>query len=102
MRTSSRWTRISPIIPTASRSSLEKIKDADVVLGSRYRDGHVNVVNWPMSRLFLSYAANIYARAVTGLPIYDTTGGFKCFRRKVLEVIDLNAIHQMVTPSKSR
>lgn len=72
---------------------LEKIKEADVVLGSRYQDGHVNVVNWPMSRLFLSYAANIYARAVTGLPIFDTTGGFKCFRRKVLEVIDLNAIH---------
>jgi dolichol-phosphate mannosyltransferase len=72
---------------------LEKIRDADVVLGSRYQDGHVNVVNWPMSRLFLSYAANIYARAVTGLPIYDTNGGFKCFRRKVLETIDLNAIH---------
>jgi len=72
---------------------LEAIKSADVVLGSRYQDGHVNVVNWPMSRLFLSYAANIYARAVTGLPIFDTTGGFKCFRRKVLETINLNAIH---------
>ncbi len=72
---------------------LEKIKDADLVLGSRYQNGHVNVVNWPMSRLFLSYAANIYARAVTGLPVFDSTGGFKCFRRKVLERIDLNAIH---------
>jgi len=71
---------------------LEAIKSADVVLGSRYQDGHVNVVNWPMSRLFLSYAANIYARAVTGLPVFDATGGFKCFRRKVLETIDLNAI----------
>jgi dolichol-phosphate mannosyltransferase len=71
---------------------LEKIADADVVLGSRYQDGHVNVVNWPMSRLFLSYAANIYARAVTGLPVYDTTGGFKCLRRKVLEAIDLKAV----------
>jgi dolichol-phosphate mannosyltransferase len=71
---------------------LEKIREADLVLGSRYQDGHVNVVNWPMSRLFLSYAANIYARAVTGLPIFDSTGGFKCFRRKVLEVIDLNAV----------
>jgi len=49
---------------------LEVIKGADLVLGSRYQDGHVNVVNWPMSRLFLSYAANIYARAVTGLPIF--------------------------------
>jgi dolichol-phosphate mannosyltransferase len=71
---------------------LEAIKDSDVVLGSRYQNGHVNVVNWPMSRLFLSYAANIYARFVTGLPIFDTTGGFKCFRRNVLESIDLNSV----------
>ncbi|MDP9202689.1 MAG: polyprenol monophosphomannose synthase [Gemmatimonadota bacterium] len=71
---------------------LEAIKEADVVLGSRYQDGHVNVVNWPMSRLFLSYAANVYARFVTGLPIFDTTGGFKCFRRNVLESIDLNSV----------
>ena len=71
---------------------LEAIKDSDVVLGSRYQDGHVNVVNWPMSRLFLSYAANVYARFVTGLPIFDTTGGFKCFRRNVLESIDLNSV----------
>lgn len=71
---------------------LAAIKEADVVLGSRYQDGHVNVVNWPMSRLFLSYAANIYARFVTGLPIFDTTGGFKCFRRNVLESIDLNSV----------
>jgi dolichol-phosphate mannosyltransferase len=71
---------------------LESIRQSDVVLGSRYQDGHVNVVNWPMSRLFLSYAANIYARFVTGLPIFDTTGGFKCFRRNVLESIDLNSV----------
>jgi dolichol-phosphate mannosyltransferase len=71
---------------------LEAIKEADLVLGSRYQGGRVNVVNWPMSRLFLSYAANIYARAVTGLPISDTTGGFKCFRRNVLESIDLNSV----------
>ena len=71
---------------------LEAIKEADLVLGSRYQDGHVNVVNWPMSRLFLSYAANIYARFVTGLPIFDATGGFKCFRRNVLESIDLNSV----------
>ncbi|MBC7791013.1 MAG: polyprenol monophosphomannose synthase [Anaerolineae bacterium] len=66
--------------------------NADLVLGSRYREGKVTVVNWPMTRLFLSYMANIYARAVTGLPLYDGTGGFKCFRRKVLEAIDLNAV----------
>jgi dolichol-phosphate mannosyltransferase len=71
---------------------LDAIKEADLVLGSRYQDGHVNVVNWPMSRLFLSYGANVYARAVTGLPIFDTTGGFKCFRRNVLESIDLNSV----------
>jgi dolichol-phosphate mannosyltransferase len=71
---------------------LRRITDADLVLGSRYRNGRVTVVNWPMSRLMLSYAANIYARAITGLQLYDSTGGFKCFRRKVLEAIDLSAV----------
>ena len=71
---------------------LRRIADADLVLGSRYRNGRVTVVNWPMSRLLLSYSANIYARAVTGLQLYDSTGGFKCFRRKVLESIDLNSV----------
>ncbi len=68
---------------------LRAIKDNDLVIGSRYQNGQVNVVNWPMSRLFLSYSANIYARTLTGLPIFDATGGFKCFRREVLEAIDL-------------
>jgi dolichol-phosphate mannosyltransferase len=71
---------------------LEAIKDADLVLGSRYREGRVTVVNWPMTRLILSFFANMYARIVTGLPLEDSTGGFKCFRRSVLETIDLNAI----------
>ncbi len=71
---------------------LESARDADLVLGSRYRDGKVTVVNWPISRLMLSYSANIYARVVTGLPLYDATGGFKCFHRKVLEAIDLNDV----------
>ena len=71
---------------------LEAVREADLVLGSRYQNGHVNVVNWPMSRLFLSYAANVYARAVTGLPVFDATGGFKCFRRNVLESIDLSSV----------
>lgn len=66
--------------------------DADVVLGSRYLDGRANVVNWPMTRLLMSYFANVYARAVTGLPVWDLTGGFKCFRRKVLEAINLSAV----------
>jgi dolichol-phosphate mannosyltransferase len=71
---------------------LEAIHTADVVLGSRYLNGEVNVVNWPMGRLFMSYSANIYARAVTGLPVFDATGGFKCFRRKVLESINLDEV----------
>lgn len=71
---------------------LEAIKTADLVLGSRYLNGEVNVVNWPMGRLFLSYGANIYARGVTRLPVFDATGGFKCFRRKVLEAIDLDDV----------
>ncbi len=65
---------------------------ADVVLGSRYQGGKVTVVNWPISRLILSYGANLYARAVTGLPVYDATGGFKCFRREVLASIDLDDV----------
>ena len=66
--------------------------NADLVLGSRYISG-VNVVNWPMSRLLLSYFANVYARVVTGLSIRDLTGGFKCFHRRVLEAINLEAVH---------
>jgi len=71
---------------------LTAIQDADVVLGSRYLQGKVTVVNWPMSRLMLSYLANIYARWFTGLRIWDLTGGFKCFRRRVLEGIDLSQV----------
>ncbi len=71
---------------------LEAIQDADLVLGSRYLDGRVTVVNWPMGRLLLSYGANIYARVVTGLKLCDATGGFKCFRRRVLEAIDLDGV----------
>jgi dolichol-phosphate mannosyltransferase len=65
---------------------------ADLVLGSRYRKGKVTVINWPMTRLMLSYSANLYARWVTGLPLDDSTGGFKCFSRKVLEAINLDAV----------
>ena len=71
---------------------LRAIETADLVLGSRYLNGQINVVNWPMSRLFLSYSANIYARAITGLQLFDATGGFKCFRREVLEAIDLDDV----------
>ncbi len=71
---------------------LTAIQDADVVLGSRYLQGKVTVVNWPISRLVLSYLANIYARRLTGLRIWDLTGGFKCFRRRVLETIELSQV----------
>ncbi|HEX9563666.1 MAG TPA: glycosyltransferase, partial [Gemmatimonadaceae bacterium] len=64
---------------------LDSATNADLVLGSRYREGRVTVVNWPIGRLMLSYFANVYARFVTGLQVYDATGGYKCFRRKVLE-----------------
>jgi dolichol-phosphate mannosyltransferase len=64
---------------------------ADLVIGSRYKQG-VNVINWPISRLLLSLGANEYARRITGLPLTDSTGGFKCFRRAVLEAIDLDAV----------
>jgi dolichol-phosphate mannosyltransferase len=70
---------------------LEKVADFDLVIGSRYTNG-VRVLNWPVSRLVLSYGANLYTRFMTGLPIYDATGGFKCYRRAVLEAIDLDRI----------
>ncbi|MGH7581249.1 MAG: polyprenol monophosphomannose synthase [Gemmatimonadales bacterium] len=70
---------------------LDAAKDADLVIGSRYKTG-VNVINWPISRLLLSLGANQYARWVTGLPVVDSTGGFKCFRRRVLEAIDFDRV----------
>lgn len=70
---------------------IEKANGSDLVLGSRYTGG-VRVVNWPIRRLILSYAANVYTRIITGMPIKDATGGFKCFRRQVLESIDLSKV----------
>jgi len=70
---------------------LEEIKNSDVVLGSRYKNG-VNVINWPMRRLLLSWYANIYTRVITGMPLHDATGGFKCFKREVLEAINLDQV----------
>ena len=71
---------------------LKAIDEADMVLGSRYIRG-VNVVNWPLQRLLLSYFANMYTRFVTGMPVQDATGGYKCIRREVLEAIDFDRIH---------
>jgi dolichol-phosphate mannosyltransferase len=70
---------------------LRAIEDNDLVIGSRYVRG-VNVVNWPIQRLLLSYFANSYSRVITGLPVHDATSGFKCFRREVLEAISLDEI----------
>jgi len=70
---------------------LEEIRDHDLVIGSRYLNG-ITVINWPLKRLFLSYGANIYTRIVTGMPLSDSTGGFKCFRREVLQKLPLDRI----------
>ena len=70
---------------------LEAIKKYDLVIGSRYKCG-VNVINWPLSRLILSVGANKYTQIITGLPIKDCTGGYKCFRREVLQAIDLDKV----------
>jgi dolichol-phosphate mannosyltransferase len=70
---------------------LKAAENADLVLGSRYTNG-VRVLNWPIKRLLLSYFANVYTRFMTGLPLHDATGGFKCFRRRVLEAIDLDRV----------
>jgi len=67
------------------------LDDYDLIVGSRYIEG-VSVVNWPIRRLILSYGANFYSRIITGMPIKDSTGGFKAWRRKVLTEIDLNAV----------
>lgn len=77
--------------PNMISKFLEMLNAYDVVIGSRYING-VNVVNWPMSRLLLSYSANLYTRIVTGMSIRDATGGFKAFRRAALEQIDLDAV----------
>lgn len=77
--------------PSSIPTFLIAVENADVVVGSRYVNG-VTVVNWPLKRLILSYFANVYTRLVTGLPLADATGGFKCFRREVLEAIDLDRV----------
>jgi len=78
--------------PKEITNFLKAVDEADMVLGSRYIRG-VNVVNWPLRRLLLSYFANMYTRFVTGMPVQDATGGFKCIRREVLEAIDFDSIH---------
>lgn len=77
--------------PAELKNFLNLFDDYDLIIGSRYVVG-VNVVNWPLSRLILSYGANLYTRIITGMPIKDATGGFKCFRASKLKEIDLDTI----------
>ncbi len=77
--------------PASINDLIEKSKNFDLVIGSRYISG-INVVNWPFHRLIISYGANLYSRIVTGLPIKDATGGYKCWKRKVLENINIDSI----------
>lgn len=70
---------------------LDEIKNSDLILGSRYITG-VNVINWPMRRLLLSWFANFYTRVITGMFVHDATGGYKCFRKEVLQAIDLDKV----------
>jgi dolichol-phosphate mannosyltransferase len=77
--------------PAALPDFLRAIQEADLVLGTRYRGG-IRVINWPLARLILSKGAAWYVKWVTGMPFTDPTGGFKCFRRGVLESIDLDRI----------
>lgn len=78
--------------PTYLADMLQASDEYDVVIGSRYMNGNISVVNWPLARLMLSYFANIYARWVTGLPVFDVTGGFKVIRTDVLRDINLDNI----------
>jgi dolichol-phosphate mannosyltransferase len=77
--------------PESIGDFLKAAEHADLVLGSRYLHG-VTVVHWPLSRLILSYSANVYTRLITGLPVRDATGGFKCFRRRALEAVNLDGV----------
>jgi len=77
--------------PDSLPEFLRELENADLVVGSRYLHG-VTVVNWPLKRLVLSYGANVYSRVITGIPIKDLTGGYKCFRRQVLEALDLSRV----------
>ena len=78
--------------PDALPGLIDAFEEADVVVGSRYVDGRVTVVNWPMSRLLISYFGSRYARVITGMPVRDGTGGFNGWRREVLDKVDLDRV----------
>jgi len=78
--------------PQALNTFLKEAENADLVLGSRYLNGKISVVNWDWKRLILSYCANFYTRFVTGMPFSDATGGFKCFSREALQNLDFGKL----------
>jgi len=78
--------------PQALSTFLKEAESSDLVLGSRYLNGKISVVNWDWKRLVLSYCANLYTRFATGMPFYDATGGFKCFSREALQKLDLGKL----------
>ena len=78
--------------PQALDAFLKESENADLVLGSRYLNGKISVVNWDWKRLILSYGANFYTRLITGMPFADATGGFKCFSRKALQSLNLSKL----------
>ena len=77
--------------PKQVQDLLTEAIENDLIIGSRYFGG-IRIINWPIQRLLLSYAASVYTRFITGIPIYDTTGGFKCFKRSTLEALNLDNI----------
>lgn len=77
--------------PARLPAFIEEARQSDLVLGTRYKGG-IRVINWPLNRLLTSMGAGMYVRAITGMPVSDPTGGYKCFRREVLEAIDLDAV----------
>jgi dolichol-phosphate mannosyltransferase len=79
--------------PAVVKSLLDAMKAADLVIGSRYMNNTVNVVNWPLGRLILSKLASVYTRIITGLPVDDPTSGYKCFSVGVLQALDLDSIN---------
>ena len=74
---------------------------ADLAIGSRYCNG-ISVINWPIGRVIMSYYASVYVRTVLGMKVYDTTAGFKCYRRQVLETIDLDRVKMKGSVSRSK
>jgi dolichol-phosphate mannosyltransferase len=77
--------------PASVQDLLAAAMENDMVIGSRYIDG-IRIINWPFKRLLLSYGASLYTRFITGIPIFDTTGGFKCFTQRALLALDLDKI----------